>query len=56
MRNVEEGQRRFNKQDLFCQYFFDDVEKQTFLNAYQSAVKAGYSATTAKNISARYLK
>ncbi len=47
---------KVDKQDLFCLYFFDDAEKGTFLNAYQSAVRAGYSETTAKNITCEIFK
>lgn len=47
---------RVDKQELFCKYFFDDRERKTFLNAYQSAVKAGYSETTAKNITCEIFK
>lgn len=47
---------RMDKQDVFCRYFFDDKEGKTFLNAYQSAIKAGYSEATAKNITCEIFK
>lgn len=47
---------KISKQDLFVKYFFDSGNKKTFLNAYQSALKAGYSEGTAKDITWRIFK
>ena len=37
------------RQDVFCDLFFN-TKSPFFLNAYQSAIKVGYSPTTAKDI------
>jgi hypothetical protein len=38
------------KQQDFLRYYLDPKQKETFGNSYQSAIKAGYSETYAKNI------
>lgn len=38
------------RQLLFIKYYFDPEEKETFSNAYQSAIKAGYAEEYAQNI------
>lgn len=38
------------KQEDWLRYYMDPQEKATFGNAYQSAIKAGYSETYARNI------
>jgi len=38
------------KQEDWLRYYMDPKEKETFGNSYQSALKAGYSESYAKNI------
>jgi len=47
---------KIDKQDLFIKYFLDFNNKDTFLNAYKSAIKAGYKENTAKDIIYKALK
>ena len=39
-----------DKQALFLQNYFDNTDRETFLNAYKSALKAGYSESVARSI------
>lgn len=49
--NKQPNQWRANpRQLLFMRYYLDPSEPQTFSNAYKSALKAGYSNQTARDI------
>ena len=45
-----------NKQELFLNHFRDKNNKKTYLNYYQSGIKAGYKESVARNIPAEIKK